>query len=226
MTIEERKEPVQLFPSLTKSDTKAELIELTEFDMHLDLSPAMTMGQIVGINEELIRVHLAHKIRAHKQAFLIPRQAALIPFWSKYFGIFSWRDNIITCHSIFSLPVDANPEMWESWSRMLLSYNDAYASKHRIIGASFSVYDLKRTLTNIQSGVDQVQAHIKKFQNKDSSEIQLTLRQAQQTLQKIEHEIQSESTGNLNILAADLEMALSYLHDLIDSLRPEISFIN
>lgn len=190
----------------------------------LDLSPAIAMGQIVGIDEDLIRRHLVRKIRAHREAFSVSRQSALIPFLGKYFGIFSWHKNVVTCHSIFSLPEDANAEMWESWSRMLLNYNDAYASKQRIHGSSFSQYDLRRMVERISSGINEAAKYLSKFPAKGNTGTQLTLYQAQQVLEKTRVALESERVNDLNIIAVDLEMAFSYLHDLIDNLMPDISF--
>ncbi len=195
--------------------------------MRLELSPAIKMADVVGIEKKDIVNHLARKIRAHRVAFSIPRQSVLLPFMDKeFFGIFSWREDLIVCHSIFKMPSDADPEIWSSWNTMLFIYNEAYASRYRMPNSHPTQRDFEKPFKSISEGISMVKTYINKFPSFNSADVQIILKEAASSLERAEATLyEDEPIIKTGDIVSNLEMALSYLHDLMDRCRPPISLI-
>jgi len=193
--------------------------------MYIDLRPAIKMGQLLGIDEKDIVNYLVKKIRAHQVAFSIPRRAVLLPFMDgEYFGIFSWQDDIIVCHSIFAMPGDADPEMWKLWNDMLFIYNDTYGSRYRIPDSHPTPKDFKNPLRNISDGIKSAQSFIEKFPSYNTPDVKIILQEATNSLERAETILNYDETSlPIGEIISNLEMALSYLHDVIDMCRPPIT---
>lgn len=91
-------------------------------------------GQIgrLGDRERFLTI-LGRKLRLHRPLFSIEREAAVIPI-GKYLGVFSWSgpDDVMVCHAVRQWRPDLTMHQVESFSGLLVRYNDTTVSPYRV----------------------------------------------------------------------------------------------
>lgn len=86
-----------------------------------------------GMSEEELCHLLSQKLIIHRWIFDGERDGAVIPIGRLLFGVFSWTDarDVIYCRKLMRLRADHPTLAWQTWSRLLSSYNDLAALEYR-----------------------------------------------------------------------------------------------
>lgn len=162
---------------------------------------------------------ILHKIRVHTAVFAFPNPSAIIPINDRYFGRFSWDNEVVTCHEIFEIPQDTDVKLWQMWTHMQSEYVEAYSAEHRQPNTAPTNDSFVWTVGKLQRIVDLAERIISETEYFSTNTNKILLDRLKETLNTIDFKNTSHTPMSAVV---KLEVALSTSHDLIKRLMPRV----
>ena len=189
-------------------------------NMNLKLSPsiAIVSENLNKLTVDKIIELLTHKIQVHYFIFSFPNPSAIIPINSIYFGHFSWDESTITCNQLFQIPEDADLIHWKLWTGMQSDYIEIYCSEHRLPNWTFNARNLVSVIRKLNTILSLAEETLK-LEIVNSKPIEMTIIKIRDIIERID--LSGESKGQNNPVV-QLELAISYSHDIIKRLMPRV----
>lgn len=163
---------------------------------------------------------IKHQIHVHRFVFSYPNPSAYIPIGGRYFGRFSWDNEVVICHEIIEIADDVEDDYWRTWSAMQATYVEAYSAPHRQPDGEpteQSLTDLKKKLEWI---VEWTQELMEAHDLPDRHVLMALLAKIEAILKSLDLHDRSKTPTNAVV---QLEMALSTAHDIIRRTTPKAS---
>ena len=198
-----------------------------EDSVYIDLTEAEKDIASLDISYDAFLVLLTRKIRIHKWVFKVPRERALLSI-GRYFGEFSWKDpsDVIVCHKIMRVASDVPDSLYDLWAKIVVTYNDLACQRYRIMPNPASAendgllkkaldehYRCYQTFIEVGQYAKLLRSSITDQFRASKALISSNLSQADVMLGR----------GDLPMLLTCLEVSLSSIHDLVDSLTAVVT---
>jgi hypothetical protein len=208
----------QVFPSSPEARGDSILIDLSQVEEDI---------QRLDISRDRFLSILSRKIRIHRWIFSEPHDRAVLSI-GHLFGVFSWQNanDVVRCERILRLKESVDERTCEAWTSLTIAYNEKCMARYRLSAHPASPENAR----SVESAVeDFYRTYRFYFEGKGHAAI---LRQCLPQQFKIcrsliaanlQHADLKCYEGDHGSAVAYIEMALSSLHDFLDSLTAELT---
>jgi hypothetical protein len=188
----------------------------------LDLSAVQASLAKLGLSGQQVLDLLARKIRAHRIAFAIPRETAILSIDSILYGEFSWDPaaGVMTCKKLFRFREDISEKQWEAWCKLLVTYNDLCGESFKHIkhpGDPAARTTIRQSCARFATAYRDLSGVVTTLVEAGCRQARRPYAETKANLDMAETKLKEEAYGHA---VAYLDTALSTLHDLVNMCRP------